>query len=305
MDPNDKPVSIPPQEDLTEVRKPASLLVAQFFLFPLIIIAFGVGIFVLFGSIAFDQKAPEEYLAEIRAGGGYLFESRRWQAAFELANVIAAEKDALRDSPFAGELLATYIAARPSEDVALSDNDWRLRQYLAFSLGELGSRQFVPALVEGLSDGPAETKIYTLVSLGKIGDPEAAPHAARLLAHGDPGVRMTAAYVLGVLQNPGTLHDLRIALNDTAVDVRWNAAMALARMDDRSGADLLIQMTDRAYLAQFMEVSEERKNDIIVNAVKCLGLLRLERAREHILLLSERDPSLTVRSAALEALETF
>ena len=45
--------ALPPDEDLTEVRKPASLLIAQFFLFPLIIIGICVGIFLLFGYMMF------------------------------------------------------------------------------------------------------------------------------------------------------------------------------------------------------------------------------------------------------------
>jgi len=302
MDAKDTPVSIPPQEDLTEVRKPTSLLVAQFFLFPLIIIAFGIGIFILFGSIAFDQKSAEEYLAEVRQRDG----SRRWQAAFEFANVVTAHRDDLQHDPaLARTLEDTYRSAMPAEGVEGTEEAWRLRQYLAFSMGELGNPEFVPALIEGLWDGAPETQMATLVSLGKIGDPGAAPHVARLLTSEDSGVRMTAVYVLGVLENPETLRDLRVALNDSAVDVRWNAAMALARMDDRSGADILIQLTDRSYLVQFTEMSEAQKNQTIINAVTCLGLLKLERAREQIVALSTGDPSITVRSAALAALESF
>ena len=61
MDSNENPISVPPEEDLpdlTEVKKPTSLLVAQFFLFPLIVIAFGVGIFVLFGYMAYEEDPP-------------------------------------------------------------------------------------------------------------------------------------------------------------------------------------------------------------------------------------------------------
>lgn len=308
MSANDTPVSMPPQEDLredlTEVRKPASLLIAQFFLFPLIIIAFGLGIFVLFGSIAFDQKSPEEYLAEIRSGGGYMFESRRWQAAYELSNVIAAEKEAvLQDTAFLQALLTTYVDA--SDPESSIGQDWKLRGYLAASMGQLGSPEFVPALVEGLGDPDPETQFRTLKALGDIGDPSAAPAVAGLLSREDAGLRTVAAYVLGYLGNPSTLESLKIALNDPSVDVRWNAAIGLALMDDRSGADLLIEMTDRNYQAQFTEISGEQKNDNIVNAVKALGKLRLERARAHLVELSETDPSPRVRAEALAALERF
>ena len=49
------PSPLPPDEDLTEVRKPTSLLIAQFFLFPLIIIGICVGIFLFFGYLLFGN----------------------------------------------------------------------------------------------------------------------------------------------------------------------------------------------------------------------------------------------------------
>ena len=53
---NTNSASLPPDEDLTEVRKPASLLIAQFFLFPLIIIGICVGIFLFFGYLTYEQR---------------------------------------------------------------------------------------------------------------------------------------------------------------------------------------------------------------------------------------------------------
>src|SRR5689334_9226373 len=94
----------PPMEDLLEERKPTSLLIAQFFLFPLIIIAICVGIFLLFGYITYDQRTPQEYLAQIHAGGGFRDE-RRWQAAYELSNVVESQKEQLRKSDFVNELI--------------------------------------------------------------------------------------------------------------------------------------------------------------------------------------------------------
>ena len=298
MESNGNPISMPPQEDLTEVRQPTSLLIAQFFLFPLIIIAFGVGVFLLFGYITYDQKSPQAYLTEIRQNAGYSpFDTRRWQAALELSKVIAAQKEELRATNFGAELISVYENT--------NTDDSRIRQFLAMGLGHLGDPAAVPALAQGLADTDTETQIYTLWALGTIGDKEAAPAVIAKLRSEDSGVRIMAAHVLGALKDPVAIHDLQVALNDTAAAVRWNSAMALALMNDAAGADLLIELTDRDYLAQFSEMSEEDKNNAIVNAVKCLGLLKLEGARDKIVLLSESDPSLLVRDAALEALNTY
>src|SRR6188508_3435324 len=90
--PNTNSASLPPDEDLTEVRKPASLLVAQFFLFPLIIIGICVGIFLFFGYLTYEQRTPSEYLSDIRSGT----ETQRWQAALELSNVVKSSPDKAR-----------------------------------------------------------------------------------------------------------------------------------------------------------------------------------------------------------------
>ncbi len=69
--PNTNSASLPPDEDLTEVRKPASLLIAQFFLFPLIIIGLCVGIFLFFGYLTYEQRTPADYLERHPFGNGH------------------------------------------------------------------------------------------------------------------------------------------------------------------------------------------------------------------------------------------
>ena len=73
-------------------KKPTSLLIAQFFLFPLIIIAICIGIFLLFGYLTYEQKSPQEYLNEVRTGSELCC---RWQSAYELSNMIASQKEKL------------------------------------------------------------------------------------------------------------------------------------------------------------------------------------------------------------------
>ena len=83
-------VPIPAQDELVEEKRPTSLLIAQFFLFPLIIIAICVGIFLLFGYLTYEQKTPQEYLSEVRTGSELCC---RWQSAYELSNMISSRKE--------------------------------------------------------------------------------------------------------------------------------------------------------------------------------------------------------------------
>jgi len=281
-----------PEEELIEERKPTSLLVAQFFLFPLIIIAICVGIFLLFGYLTMEQRTPREYLSVIQTGS----DNQRWQAAVELSHQVFSEKEKL-DHEFVGDMIAAYRNVRK--------DDFRLRRYLALAIGHTGDRRAVPSLVEGLDDTDVENQIYTLSALGLIGDNSAVPGVEKQLKHPDPSVRKVAAYVLGAIQDPSAAHDLQIALNDVKEEVRWNAAMALARMNDRSGADILVTLLDRSYVDRITDMTATQKAELTVNAVKCLALLKFEPAREKIVELSRSDSSLAVRDASLEALKKF
>ena len=64
-------------------------MVLDLLVFPLVIVAVGVGIFVLFGLVTTEGKGPRDYLDLIRTGDS----NRRWQAAFELSKVLQAGKD--------------------------------------------------------------------------------------------------------------------------------------------------------------------------------------------------------------------
>lgn len=319
-------VTIPPADDLVEVRKPTSLLIAQFFLFPLIIIAICVGIFVLFGYLVYEQRGPNDYLNDIQTGSG----STRWLAAVELSNQIPNAR--LKNPEFVQKVLTLYINSK--------DDDPRVRGFLAVTLGKLGDRQAVPALLQGLEDaetlktgpdiaGPSslpqvihnafndpatlqgerreaqvQNQIYTLMALGLLGDNAAVPGALKHLRNEDASVRKVAAYVLGYLNDPAAVHDLQVALNDTQDDVRWNAAIALARLGDGAGAEMLLKLLDREALTS-VPMTVEQKSELLVAAVQSLGQLKYGGARERIRQLSESDPDLGVRNASIEAMKKF
>src|SRR5215471_11794648 len=153
-----------PEDDLIEERKPASLLVAQFFLFPLIIIAICVGIFLLFGYLTMDQRSPKEYLSAIQTGS----DSQRWQAAYELS--VYSGKDKLTPE-FVDTLMVAYRNAQ----------DPKVRGYLALALGNTKDKRAVPTLLNGLNDPVVENQINTLMALGLIGDNSAVPDVEKQL----------------------------------------------------------------------------------------------------------------------------
>jgi hypothetical protein len=287
-------VSLPPGDELSETRKPTSLLIAQFFLFPLIIIAICVGIFLLFGYLTYDQKTPQEYLNEVRTGSQLCC---RWQSAYELSNIISAQKDKIRNTDFVNDLIKVYQGSR--------EGDPRVRRFLALTMGHLGDVRAVPALIEGLADTDSENQINNLLALGTIADKSATASVVQRLGSNDPAIRKMSAFVLSAIKDPAAIHDLQIALNDTNDEVRWYAAIALAQVHDAAGADVLMKLMDRGYLDQLQGFTAEQRSQLLINAVKCLGILKFQPAKDRILALSRSDSDLAVRDASLEAIKNF
>jgi HEAT repeat protein len=294
-----------PEAEAEPERQTTPFLVLQFFIFPMAIVAVCVTVFVVFGLISAERKNPRSYLAQVRSGGGF-FNVDRWQAAFGLAAALETEKDLTqRDPGFVDEVVSLFEQSKSDDPL--------IRRYLALALGRLGDRRAVPALLKALQEGggdpDSQTVIYTAWALGAIGDPAAAPELARLATQEDRGIRKAAVHALGALSGEDARAALAKALVDSADDVRWNAALALARRGDARATPVLLQMMDRERLAQVRVsdegLSPEQTEDAVVQAVTAAARLKDEpELRTALEGLRQHDPSLKVREAARAALSS-
>src|SRR5438093_463084 len=145
----------------------------------------------------------------------------------------------------------------------------------------------------------------TLSALGTSGDKSATPTVIEPLKSSDPAVRKMSAFVLSAIKDPAATRDLQVALNDTNDEVRWYAAIALAQINDPAGAAVLMKLIDHSYLDRLQGFTPDQKSQLLINAVKCLGILKFQPAKDRIIALSQSDPDLAVRDASLEALKKF
>ena len=273
---------------------PSPLRVALgFFILPMLLVVGAVGVFLLFGLIAHEGKSVDEYLAEV-VGGGI---NEPWQGAFGLANKLANDAS-LRGNERVARQIANTLEHRNAQDP-------QVRKFLLLALGSVGHPDSVPALAGHLDDDDAEVRLNALWSIGNIGVPAAsvaAPDVAALLDDNDVGVRGYAAYILGTLENPEVTRQLQVAINDPAAQVRWNAAVALARLGDDAGLGELRKMLDRDYLAGSTELNPQQQQDAMIAAIRALAMLRDEDAHARLAELRDNDLDDSVRAAARAAL---
>ena len=118
-------------------------------------------------------------------------------------------------------------------------------------------------------------------------------------------------YALGALPGDAQMTTLRTALQDSAADVRWNAAVAVARHGSAEAVPVLRQMLDRPYVERTVtrDVRQDEDQDpiadVMISGLRAAAALKAGSLREPIATLSKQDRSFRVRQAALEALNVM
>ena len=301
----------------------APALAVQFFLIPLAVVAVIGVVYLGFRSMVADTRGAREYLAEVQNGGT----DRRWPAAYELSRLMD-DPTVRADRLLAPALVKAFEHAK--------DDDPRIRRYLVLAIGRLApplpaeaidvlsksldepDRVAAPGIdawisrLTGWSDSDlGEVRISTIWALGASEDPRVATRLLPFYQSPDAGVRKMVVYALGALPGGSQLETLHTALQDAAPDVRWNAAVGLARHGDREGSGVIRQMIDRDYVERIVtrEVRQDQDldpvADVMISGLRAAAVLKDGTMREPIATLSQQDRSMKVRQAALEALETM
>lgn len=275
-----------------------------------------VGVYVGFRMMLADERTPAQYLQELQTGG----RDRRWPAAFELSRLMADPRIEARHPELGPALVRAFEQSK--------GDDPRLRRYLALAIGRLGSPppEARDALLGATNEAEAdsETVISAIWALAAIRDASSAPRLQALYGSQDPGIRKVVVYALGALPGDGHEVTLRAALNDSAPDVQWNAAIALARRGDGDGVVVLGRMLDREHVSRVVtrtanpQSDADPVSDVMVASLQAIAALsRVNGAngasagpggftaslRERVAALSRDDRSMRVRQAALEALK--
>lgn len=276
-------------------------LLLQFVVFPLVIVVIAVAITGFFTWLAQDRRSYDEYLTEISTG----WKRKRPEAAYQLQFRLADSADDMRKQADVTKTVAVFVAAKKDRD-----EDPGVRRYLAIVLGHLADKAAVPALMDAAAgDEPdQETRLNATWALGRCRDARAVPVLVGLLDDAFEGQRKTACFALGDVGDPVARDPLAKRLSDDKIDVRWNAACALARLGDARALPTLLSMLDRRLLdsvtgtrdGAHTPMTDKQREDVMVNALRGVLALKAVSALERVSAVADGDPSLTVRQAALQ-----
>ncbi len=279
-------------------------LLGRLFIVPLIILAVilscAMVVVLSFGAIASDKEKPlSQVLSMLEAGtgektAGFILapqDKEMWQAAQELALRLERMESEVspEEIPEIRRRLVSLLerdlsAAGPSERIG------RQRTYFVMrAAARAGAREVVPLLVEALDNPDAGIRREALGSLALMGDCEEAraqvARIARSLGDSEPVVRMVACAALSNLAHPADAEVIdalaRAHLADEDQDVRWNAALTLARFGSTEAMPTVADMLQRSYWqkqsVQFQSsertkvdrrLAPERVNEYLITAIE-------------------------------------
>ena len=283
---------IPPDDALPPVEPPNAGFLVQLFVVPLTIVA--CGLFVVWGFYWLAQMGndPESYVRALRRNN-----EGRWQVALNFANDLRGPGGAAlkNDARLAGDLASILddevASGRTKGGGSAAEQAKTLCGYLCRALGEFAVPEAAAPLVKraAAADDPqtAQAAVEALAVLSanlaaagrSFDDPDGVAAAVLGASSSDlESLRSSAAYTLGVLGGGPAVARLRQLTDDAGDDVRYNAAIGLARQGDEVAWKTLEEMLalpDAAPAAgdQRGQAERYRRAMIVVNALKGVGLL--------------------------------
>ncbi len=262
-------------------------LFLKLFIVPAAIVAVALGIFLL-GTLAIQHpKSAQEYLEELKSDST----SRRWQAAYELSRMLNQGEKVEFDENLRADLVKTFTEAKK--------DDPRVREYLALVLGRMKEKSAVPALSDAVNDESDDVKIYSLWALGNIEDPAGGPAALQALSNSDQEVQRMAVGALSALRYEPAKNALEANLTTSNEALKYDSAVALARIKDEKAIPTLLYMMNLKATGQ---ASDEIIESAKIAAIEGAQELNNKDLYSELVALSKNDPDLKIREAALDAL---
>ena len=282
----------PPNNFPAEKKSLLKVVIHSFFVVPFIIAIFGVLIFLMLRILTIEPRTAQDYLHDVKIGGN----TKRWQGAFELSKILANPGMVPREERFVNDLISTF-------EYSEKERDDRIRIYLALAMGRTKDLRYATILEKTLNDENEEILAAVIYSLGFINSPTSLEQLLLMFEHESARVRHQVVVALGNYDGDQVQIVLKQALNDPEPNVRWDAAIALAKQKDDSGRRILLDLMDRKYLDSFPNIDAVEQNQAILAAIRASRDILDDELRQVLLDLMENDLNMKVRQAARNTLK--
>ena len=264
----------------------------SFFLIPFMIAIFGGVFFLLFNFITYETKDPAELLNQVKIGSA----TKRWQSAFELSKVLNDPARVPEDLSFKNQMISAY-------QYSIND-DPLVRSYLAIAMGVSRDVFYENELLKGLEDQNRESRLAAIQAIGMVGSNKSLPKLEKIIKNSDyQDERLAATMSLGFIGDSNSIPVLTELLNDNEPNIRWDAAIGLAKMGSETCIPVLSNLLDRNYLMTFPQLNFDKISQVMMVAIEASSNFNDPIFESKLKFLSETDENLKIRNAAIKTLE--
>ena len=264
----------------------------SFFLIPFMIAIFGAIFFLLFRFITYETNDASELLNQVKIGSA----TKRWQSAYELSKVLNDPETIPQELSFKNQMISAY-------DHSIND-DPLVRAYLAIAMGATGDQFYAEDLVNGLKDDSRESRLAAIQAVGMVRSKLAVMRLIDIIDKSDyQDERLAATMSLGFIGDSKAIPKLNELLEDDEPNIRWDSAIALAKMGEKSSIPVIENLMDRDYLMTFPQLDYKEINKVIMTAIETSSLVVDNRFEPKLMELAKTDENLTVRDAAIKTLK--
>ena len=263
-----------------------------FFLIPLMVTMLGVMFFFVFKVLTFESNSPQDYLTDVQIGSA----TKRWQAAYELSKILSVPDRVPINEGFQKKMISIY-------EHSIHD-DSMVRTYMAMAMGRTGQIIYGPTLMVGLKDEDAVSRLAAIKALGFLKYRPAIRHLEIFLDENYSNEERLAAVIsLGGMGDESVIQKLKILLNDEEPNIRWDVAIALAKLGDSSGADIIVNLLDRSYFNKFSDVDSDEEVKAILVAIQISSQYPSDKFVTNLMKLATFDHNMEIRDRAIKALD--
>ena len=197
---------------------------------------------------------------------------------------------------FKNEMISTYKKAK-------TDN-YLVRTYMALAMGRTGDGYYGEVLMAGIDDENPNSSSAAISALGMI-QHRPAINKIKMMLNPDQSSedRLTAVIALGMIGDQSVIPDLRLLLKDEEPNIRWDAAIALAKMGNDSGINEILYLLDRSYFEKFVNIDEWEKVQAMMVAIKMTEKLIDDRFISKLKYIALNDVNMKIRDSAIKVLK--
>ena len=263
----------------------------SFFLIPLMITIFGVLFFFLFEILTYEDQDPQNLLNNIKSGSL----TKRWQSAYELSNLMKDPEKVPVSDLFINQMISMY-------EKSIYDDD-RVRTYLALAMGQTSNPRFGNSLIKGLEDEKLENRIAAIKSLGMIKFNLSIGKLNNIsISDRDVQERLAAVISMGEIRDKSSEDYLVSLLDDEEPNIRWDSAVALIKMNNVLGVNILEKLLDRSYYLNYSNINELEINNSMLTILALVSQYPNIEFEDELELLAMNEKNVKIKEFSMKIL---